>query len=164
MRHILYICLLSVFLSPSAFSGSWGCFIGAVSGSEVGGAVGSRWSGRTPRSTCSGGAGWCHEEVHLPSAETWEKDCGTSLKALQDSHSLVIDRGFCLGFPPSIKFILVVIERFIHFRVFLSYNHFSQLHFHSQAKKTCLSIDKLALWLLLSGTLRLEGTTSYISV
>ncbi len=165
MRHILYICLLSVFLSPSAYSGSWRCFIEAVSGSEVGGAVGSRWGGCTPRSACSGGAGWCHEEVHLPSAETWEKDCGTSLKALQDLHSLVIDRGLCLGFPPSIKFILVVIERFIHFSFFfLLIIIFHSYIFILKPKKTCLSIDKLALWLLLSGTLRSEGTTSYTSV
>lgn len=88
------------------------------------------------------------------------------MKALQDLHSLVIDRGLCLGFPPSIKLILVVIERFIHFSFFfcLIIIFHSYILILKPKKKTCLSIDKLALWLLLSGTLRSEGTTSYISV
>lgn len=140
--------MLSV--SPSAFSGSWGCFVGAVSGSEVGGAVGPRWCGCTPCSARSGGAGWRYEEVHLPSAKTWEKDCGTSLKALQELHNIFVDRGL----------LSVIYTFFFFFPIIIFHTHI----FILKPTKTCLAIDKLALSLLLSGTLRLEGTRSTIYI
>lgn len=144
--------MLSV--SPSAFSGSWGCFVGAVSGSEVGGAVGPRWCGCTPCSARSGGAGWCHEEVHIPSAKTWEKDCGTSLKALQELHYIFVDRGLPLRILPC------VVYTFFFFPIIIFHTNI----FILKPTKICLAIDKLALCLLLSGTLRLEGTKSTICI